>query len=153
MKKLIRFIIFTCAILIATPNVSADEILVVKQNKTVYYFEFGNYRDPNMFVLSTVLVNPQVSDLVMLEAPKDSWNIINRVEDGIYFTYTDKQDAKIKALSEENAQLKKYKENAEWAKKVTNIAIIWFSVIIGIFVLLLIIFGRKIIGKKNTVDD
>ena len=112
-RKTGQFIILICAFLTTALTVSAEEILVVKQNKTVYFFQIGNYRDANMFIIADVLVNPTVADLVILEAPKASWDIINRVEDGIYFSYKDKQDAQIKALREENAKLRQAKEKSE----------------------------------------
>ena len=88
-----------------TSTVSASDTLIVKQNKTVYYFHIENYRELNMYVLSDVLVNPTVSDLAILKIPKASCDFINRVEDGIFFTYVDKLEKQLALEKKKNRQL------------------------------------------------
>lgn len=104
MKKIIHFTILMCVLLISAPIVSATtstkELLIVKQNETVYYFNIYNYGDVNMYVISNVLVDPKTSDLVILETPKEAWPIINQVGDGIFDTRINKLESQLLAGKE-----------------------------------------------------
>ncbi|MFZ4631910.1 MAG: hypothetical protein ACOYL8_01725 [Patescibacteria group bacterium] len=145
MKNKLFITAICCIVLMLASTVSAKETLIVKQNKTVYYFQLENYRDVNMYVLADVLVNPTIADLVILEAPKSSWDIINRVEDGVYFSYKDKQDDQIKSLREENTELKKYKAKIEQRKQTNSRTAIWIGVIICFIGSILILFRNKLV--------
>jgi hypothetical protein len=110
-NKAVNFIILLIVSLSLTSTVSAKETLIVKKNKTVYFFQIENNNEPNMFIISDVFVNPTVSDLVTLETPEAAWNIINRVKDGIFDTRINKLEEQLASTKEENKKL--IKENDE----------------------------------------